>query len=140
MKKILIVFFLGGISFLNAQSIFGKWKTIDDETGKARSIVQIYEEGGKVFGKIVDILQEEKKNKKCIKCKGEKKDKPIMGLVIMEGLVLNDNTYEDGIILDPGRGKEYKCKIWVDEDDSDVLNVRGYIAFLYRTQQWIRVK
>ena len=39
-----------------SQSVVGKWKTIDDETGKAISVVEIYEKGGKIYGKVHDII------------------------------------------------------------------------------------
>ena len=135
---ILLVFFIA-FTHMSAQDIFGKWKTVDDHTGKAKSIVHIYKENGKATGRIIDIINDEAKKNLCEGCKGEKKDKPIMGMIIFEDLV-NDNNVYKGTILDPGRGKEYTCKIWIDESDPDILNVRGYIAFFYRTQQWERIE
>ncbi|MDG3583414.1 MULTISPECIES: DUF2147 domain-containing protein [Galbibacter] len=141
MKKIILftgLFLCIGFAS-HAQSIFGKWKTIDDSTGKEKSIVDIYEEDGKVYGKVVEILNKDRQDVVCDKCEGAKKDKPVLGMVIIEGLHQDGDEYEGGTILDPEKGKEYKCKIWVDEDNSDILNVRGYIAFLFRTQEWHRV-
>ena len=40
-----------------AQTVFGKWKTIDDETGKEKSIVEIYEQNGVLYGKITQLFQ-----------------------------------------------------------------------------------
>lgn len=134
-----LCFLLGTLS-VTAQDIFGKWKTIDDETGKEKSIVEIYEKGGKVYGKVVEILNKEKLDARCEKCKGDKKDQPILGMVIIDGLKKDGSEYSGGDILDPNKGKEYRCKIWVDEDNPDKLNVRGYVTFLYRTQNWYRVK
>jgi hypothetical protein len=31
--------------------VTGKWKTIDDQTGEAKSIIEIYEKGGKYMVK-----------------------------------------------------------------------------------------
>lgn len=132
--------FVGGLVSANAQTVFGKWKTIDDETGDPKSIVEIYEQNGQVYGKIVEILNKDRQDARCTECDGENKDKPILGMVIIEGLEKDDDAYEGGTILDPNKGKEYKCKIWVDEENNDKLNVRGYIAFLFRTQEWFRVK
>ncbi|RNL78107.1 DUF2147 domain-containing protein [Sinomicrobium pectinilyticum] len=134
------LFFLLGTLSVTAQDIFGKWKTIDDETGKEKSIVEIYEKGGRVYGKVVEILNKEKLDAKCDKCNGDKKGQPILGMVIIEGLEKDGNTYSGGSILDPNKGKEYRCKLWVDESDPDKLNVRGYVAFFYRTQNWFRVQ
>ncbi|WP_109852746.1 DUF2147 domain-containing protein [Aquimarina sp. AU58] len=121
------------------QQIVGQWKTIDDTTGEPRSIVEIYKKGNKLFGKILQVLDEAERNKLCIECKGNDYNKPIEGMVIIKELEKDGNQYEDGTIMDPENGKVYRCKIWIDEDNPNVLNVRGYIAFLYRTQKWIRV-
>ena len=45
-----------------AQDVIGKWKTIDDDTGEAKSIVEIYKQDGKIYGKVVEILDPSKKN------------------------------------------------------------------------------
>lgn len=128
-------------STLKAQErITGQWKTIDDATGEAKSIVEIYKQGSLFFGKIKRILKESDRNKTCIECEGADYNKPIEGLVIIKNLVKDDDEYEDGTILDPENGKVYTSKIWIDEDNPDILNVRGYIAFFYRTQNWVRVK
>ncbi len=121
------------------QDVMGRWKTIDDTTGKPRSIVEVYQKGGKVYGKILQVLEESERGKLCVECKGNEYNTPIEGMVIIKGLQKDDNEYEDGTILDPENGKVYKCKIWVDEDDPNILHVRGYIAFLYRTQDWLRM-
>lgn len=123
-----------------SQAIIDKWKTIDDSTGKARSIIEIYQENDEIYGKIIDLLEKEKRDKRCIECEDERKDQPILGMVILSDLKKGDDKQYAGKILHPGKGKEYRCKIWVDEINPDILNVRGYIAFFYRTQQWKRVE
>lgn len=138
-SKILLIVFTAVSTSLNAQdSVVGKWKTIDDNTGEAKSIVEIYKKGDKIFGKIERILREQDRDKVCIKCKGDEYNQPIEGMVIIKSLEKDGEEYEDGTILDPENGKVYRCKIWVDEDNPNILNVRGYIAFLYRTQQWLK--
>jgi len=59
---------------------------------------------------------------------------------IIREMEKDDDEWEDGTILDPKNGKVYDCKLWVDEDDPNILNVRGYIAFFFRTQIWKRVE
>ena len=143
MKKIvLLAFVLCSVLQMNAQvnMVLGQWKTIDDGTGVAKSIVEVYEKEGKVFGKIIDILNPADKDKICIYCKGDEKNQPLIGLNIIKGLQLDGDRYEDGTIFDPEKGKEYNAKIWVENDTPNTLMVRGYIAFLYRTQEWIRVE
>lgn len=136
--SILLFFFV--IFFAQSQSVTGKWKTIDDETGKAKSIVEIYEKSGKIYGKVIDILEEENKKKVCKECSGDDKNKPILGMVIIKGLSKDGLEYTDGKILDPKNGKLYKCFITLESKDK--LKVRGYIgiSLIGRTQYWYRVK
>ncbi|WP_299897557.1 DUF2147 domain-containing protein [uncultured Aquimarina sp.] len=139
LHQIIISCFILLSSFVNAQNgIIGKWKTIDDTTGEARSIVEIYKKGDKIYGKIDRILKESDRGQLCKECEGEDYNKPIEGMVIIKGLTKDGNEYEDGTILDPENGKVYRCKIWLEENDPNTLNVRGYIAFLFRTQQWVK--
>ncbi|NQX97238.1 MAG: DUF2147 domain-containing protein [Flavobacteriales bacterium] len=136
-KSLIFITFTLLVYTTNAQSIVGKWKTIDDETGKEKSIVEIYKKGDKYFGKIIDILNPKKKEKNCIKCSDYRKDQPVLGMEIIKDLEQDNNEFEDGTILDPENGKIYDCKIWLK--DKNTLNVRGYVMFFYRTQEWIRV-
>jgi len=136
-KSLIFITFTLLVYTTNAQSIVGKWKTIDDETGKEKSIVEIYKKGDKYFGKIIDILNPQKKKKNCIKCSDYRKDQPVLGMEIIKDLEQDNNEFEDGTILDPENGKIYDCKIWLK--DKNTLNVRGYVMFFYRTQEWIRV-
>ncbi len=137
---ILLVMFALGTFMSQAQDVIGNWKTFDDETGEAKSIVQIYEQGGKMYGKVVEILNPAKRDAKCQNCKGSDKDKPILGLVIIKGLSKDGNEWNGGQILDPNKGKLYKCSMSLE--GKDVLKVRGYvgISLLGRTQTWKKVK
>ena len=141
MKNVIVAFVLSAFATLTlqAQDVTGKWKTIDDETGKAKSIVEITESNGKIYGKVVEILTD-KKDAKCDKCPGADKGKPIKGLTIIKGLKKDGKEYTGGTITDPTSGKEYKCAI--KPNGTDKLDVRGYVGIqaLGRTQTWVRVK
>ena len=134
----ILVFLFFQISF--SQTIFGKWKTIDDETGKEKGIVEIYEYKDKVYGKIIEIFELDKKHLKCEKCEGDYHNKPILGLNIIKGLKKNEDVYEGGKIVDSKNGKSYHCKITLDGKDK--LIVRGYIGIplFGRSQIWIKQK
>lgn len=142
MKKLLTIVLViaAGIFTAGAQGVTGKWKTIDDVSGEAKSIVEIYEKDGKIYGKVVEILNPAKKKATCTKCKGADKNKPIEGMVIIKGLEKDGDEYTDGDILDPNKGKLYSCTIKLDGKDR--LDVRGYmgISLLGRSQTWHRVK
>jgi uncharacterized protein (DUF2147 family) len=121
-----------------ADSPVGRWNTIDEKTGQARSHVEIYEQGGKYFGKITSIPQPNDSQgnpKTCDKCTGADKDKPIVGLMILRDLVPQGDRYKDGTVLDPDDGKIYKAEIWVADGK---LKVRGYMGMFYRTQTWLK--
>lgn len=126
-----------------APSAVGRWTTIDDETKKPKSVITIWEENGKLFGKIEKLFREpnEEQNPVCDKCNGALKDQPIIGMVIMRDLKKDDDEWTGGTILDPANGKTYKCKIAV-EDGGKKLKVRGYIgmSLLGRTQHWVRTE
>ncbi|MFP4846061.1 DUF2147 domain-containing protein [Winogradskyella sp. PE311] len=139
MNRILVVLFvLVAFNFCSAQDIFGKWKTIDDETGKEKSIVEIYKDDGKVYGKIVELINPDNKRPICSKCQGEKKDQPIIGMIIIEDLEKDGDVFEGGTILNPKNGKIYKCRLKL-EANKNTLQVRGYVSFFYKTQYWQRV-
>ena len=140
MKKLLLLFVFFGCIQSNAQSVLGKWKTIDDATGRAKSSVEIYEKDGKVHGKVVDILNPSLRNGICEKCGKDYKDKPILGLQIIKGLEKDGEEYSGGKILDPESGNLYKCILKLKGKDK--LEVRGYmgIALIGRSQTWLRVK
>jgi len=141
MNKVFACFvFFFSISLASAQhhSVTGKWKTIDDATGKPLSIVDIFESKGKIYGKVIEIFNP-KNLRKCENCTGEDKNKPILGLTVIKGLTKNGNEYH-GKILDPKQGKLYKCIVSLESNDR--LKVRGYIgiALIGRTQVWERLK
>lgn len=143
MKKIAlnILFLLGFASFsVHAQhSPIGTWKTIDDGTGEEKSYVEIYEQNGKLFGKITKLLAAEP-DVVCEKCKGKRKDKPVLGMVIIENLVPHKDYWKKGKILDPESGKDYGCSIWFEDGNTNELKVRGkHWTGLYRTQTWYKV-
>lgn len=136
MKKILIPILLISIS-AQAQSIVGKWKTIDDETGEARSIVELFEKDGKLFGKVIRIFTKagEDPDPKCTACPSDdgRYEKKVIGMEIIQNMRPHDDYYADGDILDPENGKIYRCKLWIEDEK---LSVRGYWGPFYRTQIW----
>ncbi len=134
-----LLFCITVMASMQSQSVIGKWKTIDDATGEAKSIVEVFSKSGKIYAKVVDILDPATKNNLCKQCSGEDKNKPILGLTIIKGLSKDGSEYNSGEILDPKNGKLYKCALTLESKDK--LKVRGYIGFslLGRTQYWHRV-
>lgn len=124
-------------------SPIGVWKTIDDETGKPKSLIRISEANGELKGRIEKLFRDagEDPNPKCDKCEGQLKDQPIVGMTILTGMKKDGDEYNGGKILDPANGKVYKSKMAIAEGGKK-LDVRGYIGvpMLGRTQTWVRVE
>ena len=125
---------------LSQSSILGKWTTIDDDSGEARSIVEIAERGSKVFGKIIRLYRApgEDPDPVCDQCPVDdvRYNKKIIGLEIIQNMIWSEKELTEGSILDPESGKIYQCKIWLEGPD---LKVRGYWGPFFRTQTWKKV-
>ncbi|WP_304343837.1 DUF2147 domain-containing protein [Chryseobacterium koreense] len=138
MKKIIFAFVALFFATLSYAQIEGKWKTIDDETGQAKSIVEIQKRGnGQYYGKVVQLLIKPA-DPNCSGCKDDRKGKPVLGMEIIRDLKKDGNEFSGGTITDPKTGKTYKCII---KREGDKLDVRGYIGFalIGRTQTWHKV-
>jgi uncharacterized protein (DUF2147 family) len=123
----------------------GTWKTIDDKTGKPRSLVQITEADGKLKGQIIQLIREpgEDPDPVCDKCTGTMHNQKVKGMVILWGFSKDDEVWDGGHIFDPKKGNDdvYKAKL-TPINGGKQLKVRGYIGFslLGRTQVWTREK
>lgn len=126
---------------LAADTPVGKWETIDDKTGKPKSLVEITEDSkGVLSGKIVKGLgPDANPDRRCTACKGEHKDEPLRGMTFISGLKKDDDEWTGGTIIDPESGKTYKCNMHLT-DGGQKLVVRGYIGFslVGRSQTWNR--
>lgn len=121
----------------------GYWRTIDDETSRPKSIVEITETGGELEGKVVKLLDREGKdpNPICDGCPGDRKGQPVKGMTILWGLEPENGEWTNGTILDPSSGDTYDATLKLRKG-GEKLDVRGYIGFsmLGRTQVWERVE
>ena len=120
-------------------SPIGQWKTIDDETGEEKSIVEIYEREGKLYGKVIKLFRKPpaEQDPICEDCETDdpRYNKKIIGMEIITDMEKDGDEYENGEILDPNNGKIYSCKFW---REGNTLYLRGYWGFLYRTQEWVK--
>ena len=121
----------------------GLWKTIDDDGKTAKSLVRISEQGGTLVGSIDKLLDpKDPADAKCDKCKGDRKDQPVVGLQIIRGVKADGNgVWSGGEILDPKDGETYRTRL-KPVDGGKKLEVRGYIGapLFGRTQTWVRVE
>ena len=139
MKILTLFLLLSNLGF--GQTVTGKWKTIDENTGKERSIIEMTERGGKLYGRIIKIFPEAGKDTDpiCTKCPADdaRYNKKVIGMEIIKDLVKDDDEYSQGTVLDPEAGEIYRCKIWLEGKD---LRIRGYLGPFYRTQTWQKVQ
>ena len=125
------------VSAMAADAV-GRWKTIDDETGQAKSIVEISKAAnGTYTGRIVELLRPSKPNPVCDKCKDDRKNKPITGMEIIRGMKKDGDAWSGGSILKPDEGKIYKSKMKLIEGGKK-LEVSGCISFFCKSQVWVR--
>ena len=118
--------------------VTGMWKTIDDRDGSEKSIIEIYEKGGKYHGRVTKLLDGSTYTT-CENCPGDQKGKPLVGMTIMYDLVKTPTGGTNGKVMDPNNGKIYDC--YVELVSPDRLKLRGYIGIsaLGRSQIWQRV-
>jgi len=137
MKKLLATLVLSLFSVMSFAQIEGKWKTIDDETGKPKSIVEIFKKNdGKYYGKIVQLLIKPENNN-CVKCKDDRKNKPLQGLEIIRGLSKDGNEFGGGTIINPKDGKTYKTEL---VREKNTLKVKALVmGIAMKTQTWHKV-
>lgn len=138
-RHIVLFTFIAFYHYAWSQSPIGIWKNLDDEDGKEKSHIEIYEKNGKLRGKVIKLLPAATITK-CDACTGANKGKSLVGMDILWDMTKEANAWDNGEILDPKKGKVYACKM--ELDGKDKLKVRGYIgvSMFGRTQTWYRVK
>lgn len=121
----------------NAASPAGRYKTFDEDTGKPRLIVDVYQaKDGTYAARVIETLFAP--NASCTACKGQNKDKPIAGMVILWGLKPDgDNAFSGGTVLKLDNGKTYKSKAELT-DGGRTLQVSGCVGFICKHQDWKR--
>ena len=144
-RSVALACVLAGAAFsVLAQSTpAGLWKTVDDNTGKEKSLVRIVETNGVYSGKVEKIIDPDApKDAVCKDCSDERKDKPILGMTIIRNVKADSEdkgVFDGGDILDPNNGKVYRVRLR-PFDDGRKLEVRGYLGPFYRNQTWLRVE
>lgn len=139
----LMFFCVQAVFAASAPSPAGYWRTIDDVTGQAKSIVRISIKGGQLFGQVVKLYPRPGMLEVCEACQGSMRNKPIRGMTVMYNLKQSSkdpSVWDKGSILDPKNGKVYHCYVQISPSGNE-LNVRGYVGMplFGRTQTWQRV-
>jgi uncharacterized protein (DUF2147 family) len=120
----------------------GVWQSLDDKTGEAKAQIRITENAGVLNGRIEKLLRKEaKQDARCDECTDDRKGQPVLGMEIIRGAKKAEGkeVWEDGKILDPENGRDYRLRLTPVEGGKR-LDVRGAIGPFGRTQTWVRVQ
>lgn len=119
-------------------SPIGRWKTIDDETGKPMTIVEVYEaKNDTLAAKVVETLYAP--NAVCTKCSGKDKGKPIIGMPVLWNLKAISGGWGEGSGFKPSTGDSFKAKTVKLLDGGSKLEVTGCKMMFCRSANWVRV-
>lgn len=121
----------------SASSPVGRWKTFDDETGKAMSVTEVYEaKNGKLAARVVETLNEP--NAVCTECSGDKKGKPVIGMPVLWNLEKTADGWGKGSGFKPSTGDSFKVKSVKLVDGGKKLEITGCKLMFCRTATWAR--
>lgn len=139
--SILFLLYLCCSSHLAAQSeVPGLWRSFDEESGEPNSDVRLSIRNGKLYGTINRIISGPS-DALCTACSGSKRNKPIRGMEIIDGLSPSEGYWQNGKILDVRNGKTYRVRIRTQPSNPDRLEVRGYHwTGLSKTVIWQRIE
>ncbi|MEQ8267929.1 MAG: DUF2147 domain-containing protein [Parvibaculum sp.] len=121
----------------DTSSPLGKWRTFDPDSGAAKTVVEITETNGTLEGKIVELLDQSETV--CTECDGERKNQPLLGMVILWGLTQDGDEWSGGTILRPANGKTANASLELS-DNGAKLEVTGKKGPMSRSQTWERVE
>jgi uncharacterized protein (DUF2147 family) len=124
-----------------ATSPVGLWQTVSDRTGQPDGLVRIAEVDGEFTGTVAAVFSPPARsaNPLCESCRGDLKDKPVVGMVILRGVRRTAAGFSAGTILDPDDGRTYRCELEL-LDAGRKLRLRGYLGLRLfgRSQEWTR--
>ncbi|MBN7812075.1 DUF2147 domain-containing protein [Algoriphagus sp. H41] len=122
----------------SADAILGTWYNTE-KTAQ----VEIEKSGSSYSGKIVWLKNPNPNGKPATdknNSEAQLRNRPLIGLKLLDGLEYEGGIWKDGEIYDPKTGKTYSCEIRLPS--ADILELRGYLGFSFvgKTVEWTRVK
>ncbi|WP_158531149.1 DUF2147 domain-containing protein [Algoriphagus chordae] len=130
-----------GIESAQAQAkskIIGVWFNME-KTAQ----IEIMENDDQLIGKLIWIKHDEGDPESfldVVNSDSSLRDRPLMGLTILDGLKYKNGVWSDGKIYDPESGISYICELQLKK--KDLLEIKGYLgeSWVSRTVEWNRVK
>lgn len=123
-----------GMALAQNDEVLGHWDTLNKH-GERQSLVELYRNGDELNGRVIKLYNEARKDALCTKCKGDRHNQPIAGMVIITGLQADENEWKGGRVVDPETGNEYDCKLWLD---GETLKIKAGFGFIGQTREWQR--
>lgn len=128
-------------AFANASPV-GVWRTVDEDTGQPQSLLRLRVQDGVLSALVEQILDPAKAAAICVRCDGERKDKPFLGMVILDGLRQSADDpafWVGGSVLEIKTGKVYRAQLTVT-DAGRKIEMRGFAGapMFGRTRVWTR--
>jgi uncharacterized protein (DUF2147 family) len=122
----------GSVAAQKAEDALGVWLNPDNGSN-----IEFYKCGDGVCGKIVKVTDGQKTDDK--NPDAAKRNRPIIGLVIMEGAKKTGDNKWAGTLYNRENGKSYSGTVTVKSKDA--LDLSGCVAaVLCKTVTWTRVK
>lgn len=117
----------------------GLWHIIDNDSGQPEALLSIEQNAGTLRGTIVKVFPApgEDTAPLCRLCKGELKDKPMIGLTILWNLKAEDKQHFSGKVLDPESGKIYRCQL-TPQPNGKEMQLRVYAALFWEDRKLLR--
>jgi uncharacterized protein (DUF2147 family) len=152
MKNVSMLLLFLATMMIAGKPVFSQTTKADDIKGiwfnaEKDAKIEIYKSGSQFYGKIIwlkEPIDPETNKPKLDKLNPDVKlkNRPKLGLIIMNHFVFEDGEWNDGTIYDSKKGDTYKCTMKLG--NSNTLNVRGYIGKswmgLGKTTVWTRTK
>ena len=117
----------------------GLWQPLDG-AGRPLGLIRIFESNGLYYGRIEPSSTGDDRSARCTRCRDDRHDQPIIGLVLLRHLRPQNGEYVGGDILDPDTGRIYGCTLRLTDGGRQLI-MRGFlgISLLGRSQTWRRV-
>jgi uncharacterized protein (DUF2147 family) len=118
----------------------GLWRA-RDSSGKHEGLIRIFEVNGLYYGRIEPSSPTDDRNARCTRCTDDRHNQPIIGLVLLRHLRLENGEYVGGDILDPDTGHIYRCTVRLTDGGRQLI-MRGFlgISLLGSSQTWLRMR
>ncbi|NCB01225.1 MAG: DUF2147 domain-containing protein [Spirochaetia bacterium] len=119
---IILLLIMSSVGAVGERNIVGFWKTIDEKKGFITSIMMTYMYQGKLYGRVIVSFDEksgefvESYMNPTVVASKVKGTPLLLDIDIFYNLVLDEEKYVDGMVIDPRSGKSYHAEAWTTKE------------------------